>query len=67
MTNLIEEADQKNENHGRATNSSDVCYKGDQSFHSIRDCPMYKADNWEYVNFDKVKTHIWTMFMTNQE
>ncbi|KAH0641818.1 hypothetical protein KY285_032687 [Solanum tuberosum] len=46
-TDLIDEADQKKENHDKATSSSEVCGKCNLLGHSIGNCPMHKADHME--------------------
>ncbi|KAG5632734.1 hypothetical protein H5410_004451 [Solanum commersonii] len=54
-TDLTNDVDQKKENHDKATSSSEMCHKCDQTGHSIRNCPMYKANHREYFNTEEGK------------
>ncbi|XP_049344714.1 uncharacterized protein LOC125809119 [Solanum verrucosum] len=54
-TYLIDKADQKKENHDKATNSSEVCGKCDLPGYSIGNCPMHKADHMKSIKNEEGK------------
>ncbi|KAH0666161.1 hypothetical protein KY285_027367 [Solanum tuberosum] len=54
-TDLIDDADQKKENHDKATSSSEMCCKCDLPGHSIGKYPMHKADHRKIVKIEEGK------------
>ena len=46
---MIDESDQKKENHEKATSSREECHECNQPGYSIGNCLIYQADQREYV------------------